>query len=94
MPGPRSLVEMCMKVAIENIHLITSLRNMPHQYIHKFLVAVRSAAQLHALEVDSDEDIYEDTPVHWKRIIAKDFPILSAKYNYVPKDPKSWYKVW
>lgn len=83
-----------MKVALDNIHLITSLRNMPNQYVQQFLGAVRSAEQLNTIELDSDEDIYEDSPVHWRRIIARDFPILSRKNNFVPSNPRSWYKVW
>ncbi|KAL2022663.1 hypothetical protein VTK56DRAFT_4744 [Thermocarpiscus australiensis] len=93
MTGPRSLVEMCMKVAIDNAHLITSLGTLPQEYAMEILRAVKTSSQLHTLELNSD-DIYDLTQEHWKRIIKKDFPILSAKYNYVPKDPKSWHKVW
>jgi elongin-A len=82
-----------MKVAIENIHLITSLGNMPTEYVHAVLRAVKTSTQLHTLEVNS-EDIYEETEEHWRRIVEKDFPILVAQHNWQPKNPMAWHKVW
>ncbi|KAK0657108.1 hypothetical protein B0T16DRAFT_425454 [Cercophora newfieldiana] len=91
--APLSLVEMCKKVASDNIHLIHGFGVMPAQLVSDILRAVRSADHLHELELHS-EDIYEETPQHWRRIIAKDFPRLSREHQWVPSNPKSWYKVW
>ncbi|KAL2130977.1 hypothetical protein VTI74DRAFT_5699 [Chaetomium olivicolor] len=94
MPGPRPLAELCLKTAIENVHLITSLSNMPTEYISAILRAVKTPTQLRALEENSDENIYDETPEHWKRMIKKEFPFLSAQHNYVPKDRRSWHRVY
>ncbi|GAB1310376.1 RNA polymerase II transcription factor SIII subunit A [Madurella fahalii] len=93
MPGPRSLAEMCMAVAIDNIKNITSFGSLPAELVSPLLRLVKTADHLHALEVDSD-DLYGATAEHWQRIIKKDFPILSSKHNFVPESPKSWFKVW
>lgn len=94
MPGPRPLAEICLRVAMENVHLITSLSNMPPEYINSILRAVKSPAQLRVLEENSDDSIYDESPDHWKRLIKKDFAMLSAQHNYVPKDPRSWHKIY
>ncbi|KAH6853709.1 hypothetical protein B0I37DRAFT_13753 [Chaetomium sp. MPI-CAGE-AT-0009] len=91
--GARSLAEMSLKVAIDNVKLIEGLGQLAPQYIDPILSAVKSAEHLHDLELNSD-DIYNETPKHWKRIIKKDFPILSAKHDYAPQNPKSWHKVY
>ncbi|KAL2260658.1 hypothetical protein VTK26DRAFT_5261 [Humicola hyalothermophila] len=93
MRGPRSLAEQAMAVALENIEAVESLGDLPLRYLSILLRAVKSATQLRNLELNSG-DIYDETKEHWKRLISKDFPLLSAKYNYVPKDPKSWHKVY
>jgi elongin-A len=91
--GPRSLAEMSLKVAIDNVKLIESLGQIAPQYVDPILAAVKSAEQLHTLELNSD-DIYDETEKHWKRIITKDFPLLAAKHGYAPQNPKSWHKVY
>ncbi|KAK0617894.1 hypothetical protein B0T17DRAFT_536147 [Bombardia bombarda] len=93
--APRSLVEMCIRTAIENVHMITSVENMPPKAIQEILRAVKSAKQLHQIEINhSDDSIYDESVEHWKRIIKRDFKILSAKHQWVPSNPKSWHKVW
>ena len=91
--APRSLVDMCIKVATDNINLITNLSNMPVKAVSEILRAVKSAHQLHGIESNSD-DIWEEVQDHWRRIIKKDFPKLSEQHRWVPSNPKSWFKVW
>lgn len=94
MLGGRSLAEVCLKVAIENIHLINSLGGtMPPRYLHPILKVVKTAAQLHELEINSD-DIYDESAEHWQRLIARDFRALSTQHNYAPQDRKAWHKVY
>jgi elongin-A len=94
MYGTRSLAETCLKVAVDNIHLINNLGGaMPPHFLQPILRAVKTAAQLHELEVNSD-DIYDETAKHWQRFITRDFRALSTKHNYVPQDRKSWHKVY
>lgn len=82
-----------MAVAIDNIKDITSFGSLPAKLVAPLLKLVRTADHLHALEVDSD-DLYGATAEHWQRIIKKDFPILSSKHNFIPENPKSWFKIW
>lgn len=91
--GPRSLVELCLSKAFENIHLISGLGSMPPNHTKTLLRGVRTAAQLRSWELKSD-DIYDETAEHWARLIKKDFPVLLAKHNYSPSDSKSWHKVY
>jgi len=91
--GPRSLAEICLKKALDNIHLITGLGTMASHHTRTLLKAVKTASQLHGWELNS-EDIYDETEEHWKRLIKRDFPVLSAQNDYVPNDRKSWHKVY
>ncbi|KAH6634350.1 hypothetical protein B0J18DRAFT_461534 [Chaetomium sp. MPI-SDFR-AT-0129] len=91
--GPRFLSEMCLDVAIKNVDLITELGILPESYVQPILKAVKTATQLHQLEVNST-NIWDLTPQHWKRLIKRDFPILSSRHNFEPQNPKSWHKVY
>ncbi|KAK3394150.1 hypothetical protein B0H63DRAFT_460182 [Podospora didyma] len=90
---PRSLLEMCMKVAIDNITLVDSFGSMPSRCVGELLRAVKSAKHLHTLEVNSD-DIWDETPEQWKRLIKRDFGFLEQKYQWVPSNPRSWHRVY
>jgi elongin-A len=92
--SPPSLVDICKKVVFNNIQQIHSFGEMPPPLYSEFLRAVKSAHHLHELETNTPEEIYDYTPTHWRRIIAKDFPKLSKENGWVPSNPKSWYKVW
>jgi elongin-A len=91
--GARSLAEMSLKVAIDNVKMIQSLGDIPPCYLDPILQAVKSAEQLHIIEINS-YDIYDETEKHWKRIIKKDFPILANRHDYVPQNRKSWHKIY
>lgn len=91
--GPRFLGEMCLDVALKNAALITDLGSLPTSYVEPILKVVKTATQLHQLEVNST-DIWEVTPKHWQRLIKKDFPVLSSRHRFEPQNPKSWHKVY
>ncbi|KAK4199121.1 hypothetical protein QBC40DRAFT_203515 [Triangularia verruculosa] len=92
--GPRSLIDMCLSTAIRNIKSISSLGDMPAHLLEPVLRAVKTAEQLHTIELETDERIYDISPAHWKHLIRRDFKTLDAKYGWEPKDPRSWYKVY
>lgn len=92
--APRSLVEMCTRVAVANVNLITGFGNMPpNDTMREILRAVKTAHQLHLLELGS-EDIYDETEPHWQRIIRKDFPLLQKEHQWTTDNRKHWHKVW
>ncbi|KAK4162150.1 hypothetical protein QBC43DRAFT_322477 [Cladorrhinum sp. PSN259] len=96
-PGPRSLADMCIALAVSNIRLISGIGNMPSQYVGRIIKAVRDPAQLRALEENSEEigeDIYEQTAEQWQRLIGKNFVGLSMKHNFVPEEPRHWHKIY
>ncbi|KAK3995368.1 hypothetical protein QBC44DRAFT_233837 [Cladorrhinum sp. PSN332] len=96
-PGPRSLADMCIDIAMKNIKLISGIGNMPSQYVSAILRAVQDPAQLRALEQNSEElgeDIYEQSAKHWQRLIRKNYNGLSMKHNYAPENPRDWHKVF
>ncbi|KAK0631688.1 hypothetical protein B0T14DRAFT_502155 [Immersiella caudata] len=92
--APPSLVDICRKVVSDNIQQIHSFGEMPASLFSEFLRGVKSAHHLHELEIHSSEEIYDESPPHWRRIIAKDFPKLSEEHGWIPSNPKAWYKVW
>ncbi|KAK4176108.1 hypothetical protein QBC36DRAFT_329968 [Triangularia setosa] len=92
--GPRSLLNMCLEIAIRNIQHISSFGDMPTHLLQPVLRAVKTAQHLHTIEQETDERIYEISPAHWKHLIQRDFKTLDAQYGWEPKDPRSWYKVY
>lgn len=82
-----------MKIALENIDAITSLGDLPLRYARDLLKNIRSAAQLRQWE-ETSGDIYDETEQHWKRLIKTDFSILSAQYDFGPKDREFWHEVY
>ncbi|KAL2142092.1 hypothetical protein VTI28DRAFT_1547 [Corynascus sepedonium] len=91
--GPRSLADMCLRVVLSNVRFIQSLSGLPPQHIDVILRHVKTAEQLHRLELNSD-DIYDETETHWIRIIKDKFPKLASEHNFVPKNTRSWHKVY
>ncbi|KAK4251939.1 hypothetical protein C7999DRAFT_27627 [Corynascus novoguineensis] len=91
--GPRSLADMCLRVVLSNVKYIQSLSGLPPQHTDVILRHVKTAEQLHRLELNSD-DIYDETETHWIRIIKDKFPKLASEHNFVPKNTRSWHKVY
>jgi len=91
--APKSLLEMCLRVATQHAETITSLAGVPSCAIPTILKGVKTAKALSEIEANSD-DIYDQTGEHWERIIKKDFPSLYRKHRWVPENPRSWFKVW
>ena len=89
--GPRSLLEMALSVAIDNIQLIDDMGDLPEQYSQQLLRHIKSAARLREIELNSP---HLDTIEHWQRLIRQDFRLLQEKHNFVPKNPRSWHKVY
>ncbi|KAI0200284.1 hypothetical protein F4808DRAFT_165006 [Astrocystis sublimbata] len=88
----KSLLELCTAVCLQNIKDITDMGAIPYSVARPILMKVNSAAQLRQIEVNSPQ-LELETPECWKRLISREFPILAAKYNYMPKNPRSWYKI-
>ncbi|KAK4230562.1 hypothetical protein QBC38DRAFT_469071 [Podospora fimiseda] len=95
--GPRSLADMCISLAVKHIKLISSVDNMPAQYVTQLVRASKDPAQLRAFEQQCDEaggDIYDLTAEHWQRLIRLNYNSLSMKHNFAPENPKDWHKVF
>ncbi|KAK3329387.1 hypothetical protein B0H66DRAFT_21720 [Apodospora peruviana] len=93
--APPSLVEMCRKVLITNLPRLAGFGDMPlNDTMRESLKHVKTAKHLRELELGSVEDIYEETPHIWERLISKNFPYLKAEHNWVPSDPRLWHKVY
>lgn len=90
--APRSLVDICTRICIKNIHEVYSVGDMPYHLARPILLKINKADQLHEVELTSSQ-IEGETEELWRRLIAKDFPAWEKK-NYIPKNPKSWYKVY
>ncbi|KAK4105833.1 hypothetical protein N658DRAFT_135184 [Parathielavia hyrcaniae] len=93
--GAPSLVDICLRKALKNISLITSVGNMPFKYTQPLLQAVKTATQLREMELNGDsDDIYDHTAEHWQRLINVRFRLLVKKHNLAPSDPRSWHEVY
>ncbi|KAG7293093.1 hypothetical protein NEMBOFW57_003139 [Staphylotrichum longicolle] len=66
---------------------------MASHHTKTLLKAVKTASQLRSWELNS-EDIYDETEEHWKRLIKRDFPVLSVQKDFVPNDRTSWHKIY
>lgn len=54
---------------------------------------VDNAVQLRNIESNSPR-LEMETEELWRRFIARDFPLLSERHKYAPKNPRSWHKIY
>lgn len=66
---------------------------IPYSLVRPMLMKVDNAAQLHQIEMNSPH-LEAETPECWKRLIARDFPVLSERHRFIPSNPKSWHKIY
>lgn len=66
---------------------------MPYKLAREFLLQVNNAKQLHQLEINSPQIVGEDAEC-WTRLIGKKFKVLQERYQYKPKNPASWHKIY
>ncbi|KAJ1327468.1 elongin-A [Microdochium nivale] len=90
---PKSLFELCTVVCLKHIKEITDIGLTPYPAVRRILLNVNSAAQLRQLELASPH-LEGDDAECWTRLIEKDFPVLSKKHNFEPRNPASWHKVY
>ncbi|KAI1756564.1 hypothetical protein F4782DRAFT_483090 [Xylaria castorea] len=89
----KSLVELCTAVCLRNIKDITDMGSIPYSIARPIITKIDNAVQLRRIEVNSPHLEIETTEC-WKRLIARDFPILAANHNYVPRNPRLWHKIY
>lgn len=90
--APPSLVDICIRKCIRHVSLIHDLGDLPLHLAKPILRKIDRADQLREVELNSPQ-FAEETPEVWKKLIARDFPLWHKK-NYVPKNPRSWYRVY
>ncbi|KAJ4421110.1 hypothetical protein N0V85_000333 [Neurospora sp. IMI 360204] len=94
MAGPRSLLDMALKLAIDNVQDITCLDDVPPKIASQILKAVRTPEHLRTIEFHSGDEICELTAEHWRRFIQRKYGLLHNKHRWEPSNPKSWHKVY
>lgn len=66
---------------------------IPYTLVRPILLKVDNAGQLRQIEMNSPH-LEGETPECWKRLIARDFPVLSERHRFIPSNPKSWHKIY
>ncbi|KAI0401060.1 hypothetical protein F4802DRAFT_582432 [Xylaria palmicola] len=89
----KSLVDLCTAVCIRNVKDISDVGSIPYRIARPIINKIDSATQLRRIEVNSPH-LESDTPEHWKRLIAREFPVLSRQNNFAPSNPRSWHKIY
>ncbi|KAH7027341.1 RNA polymerase II transcription factor SIII subunit A-domain-containing protein [Microdochium trichocladiopsis] len=89
----KSLFELCTVVCLKHIKEITDIGLTPYPAVRRILLNINSASQLRQLELASPH-LEGDDAECWIRLIDKDFPVLSKKHNFEPRNPASWHKVY
>lgn len=90
--APPTLVDICIRKCIKHAAMIHDLGDLPFHLAKPILRRIDSANQLREIELNSPHFADETTEI-WKKLIARDFPNWHKK-NYVPKNPRSWYRVY
>lgn len=93
--GPRSLMQMCKEVCIQNLAQITDLGELSYELVKDILDKVHNANQLRLIEANSPHFLSE-TEGLWRALIRKKFPSESAEHRYKPdlfKD-ETWADVY
>ncbi|KAI0600300.1 RNA polymerase II transcription factor SIII subunit A-domain-containing protein [Biscogniauxia sp. FL1348] len=89
----KSLLQLCTAVCIKNIKEITDVGSTPYSVLRPILLKVDNARQLRQLEVNSPH-LEGDDAECWIRLIARDFPVLSEKHKFEPRNPSLWHRVY
>ncbi|KAI0863275.1 RNA polymerase II transcription factor SIII subunit A-domain-containing protein [Xylaria cubensis] len=89
----KSLVELCTAVCLRNIKDIDDMGSIPYSIARPIVTKIDNAVQLRRIEVNSPH-LEIETVECWKRLIKRDFPIPAATKNYVPRNPRSWHKIY
>ncbi|ORY66241.1 RNA polymerase II transcription factor SIII subunit A-domain-containing protein [Pseudomassariella vexata] len=89
----KSLVELCTVVCIKNIKEITDIGSTPYHLIRHVLLRIDTAQHLLELEQTSPHLALDDAEC-WLRLIERDFGRLHNEYQYAPKNPASWNRVY
>lgn len=72
---------------------VTDVGHMPYPTVRSILLQVNSAKQLRQLEENSPQ-LEGDDAECWIRLINRDFPVLSKRHAFEPRNPTSWYKIY
>ncbi|KAI0842935.1 RNA polymerase II transcription factor SIII subunit A-domain-containing protein [Hypoxylon sp. FL0890] len=89
----KSLTELCTAVCIKNVRDIWDVGTLPYWVIRPVLLKIENPMQLLAIE-ESSPNLKGDTAECWQRLVNRDFPHLARKYNYEPRNPTLWSKVY
>ncbi|KXJ85986.1 RNA polymerase II transcription factor SIII subunit A-domain-containing protein [Microdochium bolleyi] len=89
----KSLIELCTVLCLKHIKEITDIGLTPYPAVRRILLNINSATQLRQLEIASPH-LEGDDAECWIRLVEKDFPVLSKKHNFEPRNPQSWHKVY
>ncbi|KAI1109020.1 hypothetical protein F5Y14DRAFT_433903 [Nemania sp. NC0429] len=89
----KSLIELCTAVCIRHIKEIKDVGDLPYGKVRSILLKVDNPGQLRQIEINSPH-LDAETSECWKRLIARDFPVLSARNGFIPSNPKSWHKIY
>ncbi|KAI1499187.1 RNA polymerase II transcription factor SIII subunit A-domain-containing protein [Biscogniauxia marginata] len=89
----KSLLQLCTAVCIKNIKEITDIGSTPYSVLRPILLKVDNATQLRQLEVASPH-LEGDDAECWIRLIARDFPVLSERHKFEPRNPALWHRVY
>lgn len=72
---------------------VTDIGTMPYPTVRTILLQVNSARQLRQLE-EASPQLEGDDAECWVRLIGRDFPVLSKRHNFAPKNPASWHLIY
>lgn len=90
--APPSLVDICIRKCIKHASMIHDLGDLPIHLAKPILRRIDNVKQLREIELNSPQ-FADETIEIWKKLIARDFPNWHKK-NYIPKNPRSWYRVY
>lgn len=72
---------------------VTDIGTMTYPTVRTILLQVNSARQLRQLE-EASPQLEGDDAECWIRLIGRDFPVLSKRHNFAPKNPSSWHLIY
>lgn len=89
----KSLVELCLAVCTRNIKDINDMGDIPFSLVRPIIMKIDNPVQLRKIEISSPH-FEEETEELWRRFITRDFPVLSERHKFAPKNPRSWHKIY
>lgn len=91
--GLKTLAQMCTDVAINNLHSVWDIGDLPYHACRNILKKIVNPDHLRAI-IEASPNLLEDSAELWKFFIDRDFYQLAQKIHLEPQSPNDYCSLY